>query len=361
MDNTEEMVTMLNRISNPAFFTVNGIITAANDAAAQRQLCVGTDVRPLLITGQEEFSQLQGGSLFLTLQVCGIPSCVCVTRLDNDRILFELEQDADQAELQHMALVAKTLRMPLSDVMTIASQLFPVSGADSDPAFQAKIAKLNKGLYQITRVICNMSDAYRYGNSAPRTEIREIGSLMQEYFSKGGALIEQSGICLRYTGLTESVYTLVDAERLERAVGNILSNAVKFSRKGGTIHAQLVRRNKTLYLTVQDDGPGVPQNQKTGTYSRYRRQPGLEDSRFGVGIGMVLIRQTAAAHGGTVLLEHGSDYGLRLTMTLPIRQPSDPNVRSPMIHVDYAGELDHWLLELSDCLPAELYGNERLN
>lgn len=361
MDNTEEMVTMLNHISNPAFFAVDGIITATNEAAAQRQLCVGTDVRSLLVTGQEEFAQFQQGTLFLTLQVCDIPSCVSVTRLDNDRMLFELEQDADQAELQHMALVAKTLRIPLADVMTVTSQLFPFSSGDSDPALQAKLAKLNKGLYQITRVVCNMSDAYRYSNSAPRTEIREIGSLMKEFFSKGGALIEQSGISLHYTGLSTPVYTLIDSEMLERAVGNILSNAVKFSQKGGTVHAQLVQRKKMLYLTVQDDGTGVPSNQKVSTYSRYRRQPGLEDSRFGVGIGMVLIRQAAAAHGGTVLLEHGSGYGLRLTMTLPIRQPSDPNVRSPMIHVDYAGELDHWLLELADCLPAELYSNDALN
>lgn len=361
MDNTEEMVTMLNRIPNPAFFVANNIITAVNEAAAQRQLSVGTDVHSLLITGQEEFSQFQQGNLFLMLQLSGIPSCFSITRLDESRLLFELEEDADQAELQYMALIAKTLRLPLSDVMTVTNQLFPVACSDDDPAIQAKIAKLNRGLYQITRVVCNMSDAYRYSNSAPRTEIREIGSLLQECFSRGGELIGQSGITLHYTGLTEAVYTLVDAERLERAVGNILSNAVKFSQAGSTIRAQLVRRNKMLYLTVQDDGPGVAPEQRTGTYSRYLRQPGLEDKRFGIGVGMVLIRQAAAAHGGTVLLEHGQDFGLRLTMTLPIRQPSDPSVRSPMIHVDYAGELDHWLLELADCLPAELYSMENLN
>ena len=123
----------------------------------------------------------------------------------------------------------------------------------------------------------------------------------------------------------------------------------------------MTRKGRMLYLTVQGNGAGVADALKGSLYDRYRRQPGPEDGRFGIGLGMVLVRQPAAAHGGTVLMEHGADFGLRLTMTIPIRPPSDPNVRSPMIHVDYAGDRDHFLLELADCLPAEVYRRENIN
>lgn len=360
MENTEEMVAMLNQLPSPAFFVNNGIITHCN-AASQRLLSVGCDIRSLLVTGQTEYPLFQSGSLYLTMRLSDVPCSVCVTKIDNCD-LFVLEQDADQAELQSMALAAQTLRGPLSNVMTVADRLFPLACFDDAPEAQDQIARINRGLYQMLRIVCNMSDAYRYGSENNlRTELREISSVVRDIFAQSAPLIDHTGTTLHYSVPQESIFGLVDVEKLERAIGNILSNAIKFSRKGGNIYARLTRKGKMLYLTVQDDGPGVPENLKSSIYDRYKRRPGLEDSRFGIGLGMVLVRQTAAAHGGTVLMEHGLDFGLKLTMTIPIRQPSDPGVRSPMIHVDYAGDRDHRLVELADCLPFELYRRENVN
>ena len=147
----------------------------------------------------------------------------------------------------------------------------------------------------------------------------------------------------------------MDTEKLERAVGNILSNALKFTPKGGTIEAKLTRTGKMLHLTVQDNGSGIPQSLRGNVYNHYQRQPGIEDGRFGIGLGLVLIRATAAAHGGTVLIDHPEGSGTRITMTIAIRQDSDSLVRSSIISVDYAGGRDHLLLERADNLPAELY------
>ena len=73
---------------------------------------------------------------------------------------------------------------------------------------------------------------------------------------------------------------------------------------------------------------------------------------------MVLIRNAAAAHGGTVLIDQPHGFGTRVTLTLALRQDTTNHLRSPMIRVDYAGERDHCLLELSDSLPAFLYEKE---
>lgn len=361
MENTQNNMAILDRIPSPAFLVENGTITQVNFAAKQRQIPVGIAVSTILDTGLEEYPAFEGGCLHLMVRVCGIPTSFSVVRIDGSD-LFELEQDADQAEFQAMALAAQALRGPLSNVMTVADRLFPLTCFDDTPGAQEQVAHINRGLYQMLRIVCNMSDAYRYSaDNTFRSEVREVGSLLEEQFLQSTPLIEHTGITLRFRGLKETIYCLVDAEKLERAVGNILSNALKFTPKGGVIDAKLTRKGRMLYLTVQDNGSGIPDELKAGVYSRYQRQPGVEDSRFGIGLGMVLIRSAAAAHGGTVLMEHGTDFGTRLTMTIPIRQISDPMVRSPMIHVDYAGDRDHRLLELSDCLPAELYRIENIN
>ena len=116
-----------------------------------------------------------------------------------------------------------------------------------------------------------------------------------------------------------------------------------------------------LYLTVQDSGNGIAQELRSNVHSRFRRQPGLEDTRFGIGLGMVMIRSAASAHGGTVLIDHPDGCGTRLTMSMAIRQDTDSVVRASTLQVDYAGERDHTLIELSDILPSFLYASKKIN
>ncbi len=333
----------------------NGYVIAVNAAAQGRQIMEGMGITSMLATGQEEYPQFREGCLYLTLQICGLPQSASVTPVGCSH-LFTLEQEADHHELKTMALAAQVLRGSLSNVMSTAEQTFPQAGTGEDSPTRAQSARMNRGLYQMLRVICNMSDAYRYqGELVLRGEVRDISSLIADQIALAAPLIEKTDTTLRYSGLQEAVYGIVDVEKLERAIINILSNAVKFSPLGSTVEVRLSKRGRMLYLTVFDNGPGIPPQLAGNVYTRYQRAPGLEDGRFGLGLGMVMIRACAAAHGGTVLTERGADFGMRLTMTIPIRQSSDPMVRTPMIHVDYASERDHLLLEFADFLPPELY------
>ena len=110
-----------------------------------------------------------------------------------------------------------------------------------------------------------------------------------------------------------------------------------------------------LRLSVTDSGSGIAQNVRSSVFSRYLRQPVLEDSRYGIGLGMVLIRTAAAHPGGTVHIDQPDGAGTRITMTMSIRQSKQATLRSNVLRVDYAGERDHGLIELSECLPTELY------
>ena len=130
---------------------------------------------------------------------------------------------------------------------------------------------------------------------------------------------------------------------------------MKFTPKGGTIDAKMVLHGAKLRLSVQDSGTGIAQELRGSVHTRFLRQPGLEDGRFGIGLGMVLIRATAAAHGGTVLIDHPADCGTRITMTLDVRRKAGTALASNILKVDYAGERDHGLIELSDVLPPEIY------
>lgn len=358
MEQFNPLTQMLQLIEHPAFCVEDGTITAVNSHAQQLLLHTGTKIAQILRTGQHEYQAFTNGCLYLNLNINGSDMGASVRKID-ERDIFIIEQDADMAQLQTMALVAQELRRPLSSVMTVADRLFPMISDEDDTQSQLQMSRINRGLFQMLRVISNMSDAFRYAQDDVRSqEPHEIAAVLHEVFHKAEALMEHTGINLEFFNLDQPVYMMADVEKIERAIYNMLSNAMKFTGAGGTIRATVARHGDRIYLSVQDTGTGICRDRQADVFSRYLRSPGIEDGRFGIGLGMVLIRSAATQHGGTVLLDQPEGTGNRITLTLKIRQDTGGTLRSSMLHVDYTGERDHALVELSDALPAEAYHNK---
>ena len=349
METKETARELLDLMILPGFTVKDQKILTVNDAARRLFLEPGTEVLPLLVTGREEYEAFTGGCLYLTLRLAGEAQGVTVTRV-GDTDVFLADQQTELRELQVLSLAAQELRMPLSNVILAADQLgaHQLTQAGKDSA-----ARLNRGTAQLQRMICNMSDAIRFARGA-RYQLRNITAMMEEIFQKALVLGENTGVSLRCQLPQEDIFTLLDEEQLERAVYNLLSNSLKFTPKGGTVEAVLTRKGNQLLLTIQDSGSGISDGILQNIFSRYLRQPSLEDSRFGLGLGMVLVRAAARNHGGTVLVDRPGS-GARVSLTLAIRERQDTVLKSSLIRFDYAGERDHGLLELSDCLPPELY------
>lgn len=356
MNQITDAMDMVAHLRQPAFCVQDGIIVKVNSAAGHLMIQPNIPVEQFLETGSEEYRNFSGGCLYLTLKVCKQRLGFSVSR-KNGFDLFQLEQDSECPEFQSLALAARELREPLANIMISADHLFPAGG--DDPAANVQIARINQSLFQMLRLISNMSDAGRYAASGSVSmEIKNISALLDEVFAKAAALVEHTGVRLEYSGITGDIYGLVNAELLERAVLNIISNALKFATPDGVIQAKAIRRGSKLYLSILDNGSGIPKDSCSNLFSRYIREPGLEDGRYGVGLGFVIIRSAAQQHGGTVLVDQPEGCGTRVTLTLSIRPGSTDQVRSPVLRVDYAGERDHALIELSDVLPTELYSNQ---
>lgn len=348
MEGKKDAPDMLDLIIRPGFYVKDNRILRLNAAAEGLLLCPGMDIRPLIQTGLSEYEAFESGCLYLQLQLSRKEIGACVTR-SGDMDVFVLDAEESDSALQALSLAARELREPLATIMVSAGNL---RGGDAE-----QLALLNRGLHQLHRLIGNMSDAGRTP-AASRQETTDIDAVFSEVFAKTAVLADAAGVTVRYQGLEKPVLCLADREQLERAVLNLISNALKFTPAGGIVTAQLTRSGKMLRFSVLDSGPGFSQQVLGNAFSRYLRQPCIEEGRFGLGLGMVLIRSAAANHGGTVLIDRCEGGGARVTMTIAIRQNTSGVLRSPVLRVDYAGEQDHALVELADCLPAEVYKNE---
>ena len=360
MDRESDAMGMLDLMVSPSFCVKDNKIVKCNAAAESLLFAPGMEIYPLLATGKEEYAEFTSGCLYLTLSVSNCPWGASVTR-HGDWDVFVLEEDADRAELQAMALAARELREPLSTIMATAELMFPMSALENDPELRERASRLNRGLYQMLRILGNMSDAGDFSTpSASELQIQDMNALFAEFFEKIRSLIEPTGMTLRFENLSQPLLSLASRDKLERAVLNIISNAMKFTPADGTIDAVLARCGNQLRLTVRDNGEGISDSVRGSIHTRFRRQSGREDGRYGIGLGMVLIRSAAAIHGGTVLIDHPEGAGTRITMTLKIRQNTGGAFRSAPRLPDYAGELDHGLIELSEVLPHGLYSTEKI-
>lgn len=348
MDQLNHPFALLNWVERPAFCVTGEQIAAVNEAATHYLLSVGMPVSPLLGDHIEAYRKLTEGCLHVTLSINGIPCNASITHMDGFD-LFLIEQS--NASLQALALAAQHLRSPLASVMAASDQLF--SQLDQDEAV-TQANQINRGLYQILRIVSNMSDAATYQASAQiPMEMMNFTAAVQEFVEKARGLTETTGISIHFSDPKESILGLANPEQIERAFYNLLSNAIKFTGEGETIEVRLIKSSNQLSFIIQN--PGTT-DRAGDIFTAYHRTAGLEDSRKGIGLGLTFVRAVAVCHGGTVLVDHPQGTHTRVTMTIPLQKDNSATLRSPVLRIgDYAGGRDKGLLELSEVLNSSAY------
>jgi PAS domain S-box-containing protein len=125
-----------------------------------------------------------------------------------------------------------------------------------------------------------------------------------------------------------------DPHRLQQAVWNLLTNAIKFTPQGGTVRVALAQTGPNLELTVSDTGQGIKPEFLPHVFERFRQADGSTTRRYGgLGIGLALVKDITQLHGGDVqATSPGEGQGATFTLTLPAatrRQPPDDAAAQP--------------------------------
>ena len=108
-----------------------------------------------------------------------------------------------------------------------------------------------------------------------------------------------------------------DAASLERAICNILSNAIKYSPEGTTITVRLVRKDDQAVLTIDDQGVGIDPAMLGQLFTRFRRDAKTAGQFKGIGLGLALVARVVSLHGGKVAASN-LEQGTRITLEVPL-------------------------------------------
>jgi two-component system OmpR family sensor kinase len=106
-----------------------------------------------------------------------------------------------------------------------------------------------------------------------------------------------------------------DPDRLAQALHNLARNAIQHTTEGGLVRLRVTARQDQVELAVEDDGPGIPESERTRVFDRFHRAETRR--RSGSGLGLSIVSAIAAAHHGRVNASSAPEGGARVAIVLP--------------------------------------------
>lgn len=229
-----------------------------------------------------------------------------------NRMLERLSR-AFEAQRQFTGNAAHELRTPLA-LMQAQLELFSAEHPDVLPEtaeFLRLLREQTERLTQMSKTLLEMSSL----QSAARTDHIQLGPMIEEIFTDLALLAEQRGISLEREG--DAAMTGSDP-LLYRLLFNLTENAIKYNRPGEAVRVSVSQQPERLLIRIIDAGHGIPEEYQRSIFQPFFR---VDQSRSracgGVGLGLSLVWEIAALHGGSVWVEESSQAGTTIAVAFP--------------------------------------------
>ena len=206
------------------------------------------------------------------------------------------------------------LRTPLA-IMQTKLELFAAEHknmeGDTAELVRSQAEQLDR-LSKLVHTLLEMSNL----SSAPRSDRIELAPLVEEIITDLTPLASQNDITMEQD-CDNVVITGSDA-LIYRLVFNLIENAVKYNRRGGSVSVSVHKENSDVVVRVSDTGCGIPEEYRESIFQPFFRVDKSRSRQMGgVGLGLALVHEIAVLHGGSVRAEPGNKVGTVFIVTLP--------------------------------------------
>jgi PAS domain S-box-containing protein len=235
------------------------------------------------------------------------------------RLAAELS-DTDRRKDEFLATLAHELRNPLAPIRN-GLQLMRMVGGGGEAAEQAR-EMMERQLNQMVRLVDDLMDVSRItrGKVELRKEMIPLADVLKSAVETSRPHIERMGHKLTVTLPDVPIIVEADMTRLSQVFLNLLNNAAKYSDQGSRIWLTAEQQESDAVITVRDTGIGIAANHLPLVFEMFSQvDRSLEKSQGGLGIGLSLVKQLVAMHGGTVEAKSGGvGMGSEFVVRLPV-------------------------------------------
>ena len=249
---------------------------------------------------------------------------VQVIRKRHHRMLVK----ATQMKEEFFTNVTHEFRTPLTVILGLSQEIARKRTTDTDTQHQAKsihrqgarLLELVTQLLDISRVKSAVGEPdWRHGNLAAQVEM-----MVETYMDYA----QERGINITYDRPAELQTDFVP-DYVNKVVGNLLSNALKFTPKGGSITVSLKQEGKHITLSVSDTGQGMSQEEQSHILEPFYTSKSKENPH-GTGVGLALVNEIVKATGGSIAWKSAPGAGTTFCISIPIQHRGKPISESEM-------------------------------
>jgi len=270
-------------------------------------------------------------------------SLVCVVichlnqrnRFTDFRLRKSLDQKNHQLEyldvqrMEFLANVSHELRTPLAMVLAPLDELLSSRGSLSDSA-GASLAVVRRNADRLRILVDDLLDIVRLDHATFRLQLEDVDAreFIYEILATAGPFAQQGGLSMEVECEPSPMHLRLDLARMERVLLNVISNAIKFSPLGGTITIALNRVDDTAVISVSDQGPGIPDDQRERIFERmFQTSTGVATAK-GLGLGLSISREIVQWHGGTIDVQPAEPRGSCFRVCMPVVTEEEPGSES---------------------------------
>jgi signal transduction histidine kinase/ActR/RegA family two-component response regulator len=227
----------------------------------------------------------------------------------------DLADRGSEAKTAFLARLSHELRTPLNALRGFSKLL---AAESLDPADRIEAAKhVSAAAEHMTRLVEELLDTARVEAGQLRVDLTSVSAeaVVDDVLSLAGALAAEHGVALLTPEVPPGLTVRADRGRLRQALLNLVTNAVLYNRRGGTVTVRVDLREGRVLFDVLDTGAGIAAADLERLFIPYDRLGrGLESS--GLGLGLALSRRIVEAMGGTIAVESEEGVGTRFTIEL---------------------------------------------
>jgi PAS domain S-box-containing protein len=238
--------------------------------------------------------------------------------LERERLARAQAEQANRSKDEFLAMVSHELRTPLNAMLGWARML--ASGTLDQARQKRGLEVIERNAIAQAQLIEDLLDVSRIVHGKLRLEVASMDfrAVVEAAVDSVRPSVEHKGVALSATLEPELDPIVGDAHRLQQVVWNLLSNAAKFTPKGGHVQVQLRKSGEHVELVVADDGRGISEAALPYVFERFRQADASITRAFGgLGLGLSIAKHLAELHGGSITAESpGEGAGSRFTLRL---------------------------------------------
>lgn len=239
-------------------------------------------------------------------------------------VFFDITQleRLERVRREFFANLSHELRTPLTAIMAYSETL--LAGAIDDPENKTRfIEKLHKHAIRMTELISDISDLSAIESGSVKLALSPVRlrSIVTEVIALNEARSNHSDISFEVS-VPHNLFVQADRTRLEQILYNLIDNAVKFNRPGGSVSVTAQEQGNRVAIHIQDTGTGIAAVDLPRVFERlYRVDKSRSRKIEGSGLGLAIVKHLVQAHGGDVSAASEIGRGSRFTFTLPVAAP----------------------------------------